>query len=96
MGSYYVKGSDHIMNINWKVRIKNPVFWITVIPSIVSLIYLVLATFGVTPSITENAFTDALLALVNALTTVGILVDPTTKGVSDSAQAMTYDKPKSE
>lgn len=83
------------MNINWKVRIKNPVFWVTVIPSIVSLVYLALSTFGITPSITENAFTDALLALVNALATVGILVDPTTKGVSDSTQAMTYNKPKS-
>lgn len=89
-----MKGSTKYMNINWKVRIKNPVFWITMIPSIVSLLYLVLAAFGVTPSITENVFTDALLVLVNALTTVGILVDPTTKGVSDSAQAMTYDKPK--
>lgn len=82
------------MNINWKVRIKNPVFWVTVIPSIVSLAYLVLAVFGVTPSITENVIVDALLALVGALTTVGVLVDPTTKGVSDSKQAMGYDKPK--
>lgn len=96
MGSYYVKGSDYIMSINWKVRIKNPVFWVTVIPSIVSLVYLALAAFGVTPSITENAFIDALLAVVGALTTVGVLVDPTTKGVSDSKQAMTYNKPKSE
>lgn len=82
------------MNINWKVRIKNPVFWVTVIPSIVSLVYLVLAVFSVTPSVTENAIVDALLALVGALTTVGVLVDPTTKGVSDSKQAMSYDKPK--
>lgn len=82
------------MNINWKVRIKNPVFWATVIPSIVSLAYLVLAVFGVTSSITENVIVDALLALVGALTTVGVLVDPTTKGVSDSKQAMGYDKPK--
>jgi len=84
------------MHINWKVRIKNPIFWVTVIPSIVSLVYLVLAAFGVTPSITENVFTDALLTLIGALTTVGVLVDPTTKGVSDSTQAMTYNKPKSD
>ena len=84
------------MKINWKVRIKNPVFWVTVIPSIVSAVYLVLAAFRVTPSVTENVITDALLAAVGALTTVGVLVDPTTKGISDSAQAMTYDKPKSE
>ena len=41
---------------------------------------------------------DKLLAVVNALFAVlailGIVTDPTTKGVSDSAQALTYDKPK--
>lgn len=84
------------MNINWKVRIKNPVFWVTVIPSIVSVVYLLLAAFGVTPSVTENVIVDGLLAVVGALTTVGVLVDPTTKGVSDSKQAMGYAKPKSD
>jgi phi LC3 family holin len=84
------------MNINWKVRIKNPVFWVTVIPSIVSVVYLLLAAFGVTPSVTENVIIDGLLAVVGALTTVGVLVDPTTKGVSDSKQAMEYVKPKSD
>lgn len=82
------------MNINWKVRIKNPVFWVSMIPSVVSLVYLVLAVFGITPSVTENVIVDTLLAVVGALTTVGVLVDPTTKGVSDSKQAMGYDKPK--
>ena len=91
-----MKGIDYTMNINWKVRIKNPVFWVTVIPSIVSAVYLVLAAFSVTPSVTENAIVDGLLALVGALTTIGVLVDPTTQGLSDSAQAMTYNKPKSE
>ena len=84
------------MKINWKVRIKNPVFWVTVIPSLVSVVYLVLSVLGVTPSISESALVDALLAVVGALTTVGVLVDPTTKGVSDSTQAMGYEKPKSD
>lgn len=84
------------MNINWKVRIKNPVFWVTIIPSIVSVVYLLLAAFGVTPSVTENVIIDGLLAVVGALTTVGVLVDPTTKGVSDSTRAMGYSKPKAD
>ena len=41
---------------------------------------------------------DKLLDVINALFAVlallGIVNDPTTKGVSDSAQALTYDKPK--
>ena len=41
---------------------------------------------------------EKLLDVVNALFAVlallGIVTDPTTSGVSDSAQALTYDKPK--
>lgn len=43
---------------------------------------------------------NKLLAVVNALfamlTILGVVTDPTTEGVSDSAQAMTYTTPKKE
>ena len=39
-----------------------------------------------------------ILDIVNAafavLAVLGIVTDPTTKGISDSQQALTYDKPK--
>ena len=45
-----------------------------------------------------GAFGDKLLAVVNALFAVlmilGVVNDPTTSGVSDSEQALTYDRPK--
>ena len=82
------------MKINWKVRLKNPVFWTTLIPAVVTFIYTLLGLFGVVPGISEEAMLNALFAIVSGLTTLGVLVDPTTAGVSDSAQAMTYDKPK--
>ena len=41
---------------------------------------------------------NKLLAVVNALFAVlailGVVTDPTTAGVSDSAQALSYDEPK--
>ncbi|HIW15875.1 MAG TPA: phage holin, partial [Firmicutes bacterium] len=41
---------------------------------------------------------DKLLAVVNAvfgvLVILGVVTDPTTSGVSDSAQAMTYETPR--
>lgn len=83
-------------NINWLVRIKNKQFWLTLIPAVLLLIQVVAAVFGF--AIDLGDLGNKLLAVVNALfavlTILGIVTDPTTKGVSDSVQAMTYEKPK--
>lgn len=78
------------MKLNLKVRIKNPVFWLTMIPALASFIYTMLGLFGIVPSISEDTLINALTAIITALTTLGVLTDPTTKGVSDSSRAMQY------
>ena len=83
-----------IKNINWKVRIKNPLFWSTIIPAVIGFVYCVLGAFGVVPSVADNTVLEIVSALIAALTTLGVLVDPTTSGVSDSALAMTYNEPR--
>lgn len=86
------------MNINWMVRIKNKNFWLSLIPAVLLLIQVVAAVFGYSMNLGELG--DKLLAVVNALFAVlailGIVTDPTTAGVSDSSQAMTYEVPKKE
>ena len=83
-------------SINWLVRIKNKNFWLTLIPAVLLLIQVVAAVFGYMLDLGDLG--NKLLAVVNALFAVlailGIVTDPTTKGVSDSAQAMTYTQPK--
>lgn len=81
------------MNINWKVRIKNPVFWLTIIPAVVTCIYCILGALGIFPALTESMVLNIASAVVTALTTLGVLVDPTTKGVGDSERAMEYTEP---
>ncbi len=82
--------------INWKVRVKNRVFWMSVVPAVLLLIQTVAATFGYTLDLGELG--NNLLAVVNAafgvLAILGIVADPTTEGVSDSQQALTYMEPK--
>ena len=82
--------------INWTVRLKNKTFWLAMIPAALLLIQVVAAVFGVTLDL--GALGDKLLAVVNAvfavLAILGIVTDPTTKGVGDSQQALTYDTPK--
>ncbi|MFR8003549.1 MAG: phage holin [Hydrogeniiclostridium sp.] len=82
--------------MNWKVRIKNKTFWLTVIPAVLLLIQVVAAVFGYTLDFGDLG--NKLLAVVNAvfalLAILGIVNDPTTAGVADSTQALTYQEPK--
>ena len=86
------------MKINWKVRIKNKVFWLALIPAVLLLVQVVAAVFGI--DLNLDALGDKLLAVVNALfavlTILGVVTDPTTAGISDSKQAMEYDKPRAD
>lgn len=85
-------------NINWKVRLSNKVFWLTIIPATLLLIQVVAAVFGFTLDLGElgNKLLDVVNAAFGVMAILGVVTDPTTDGVSDSAQAMTYDKPKKE
>ena len=82
--------------INWKVRIRNKTFWMTVIPALALVVQAVAAVFGFTLDFTT--LVGKLLTVVDAvfalLVILGIVVDPTTEGVRDSRLAMTYDEPK--
>lgn len=82
--------------INWKVRLKNKAFWLAFIPAALLLVQTVAALFGFTLNLGDIG--DKLLAVVNAvfalLSILGVVVDPTTKGVGDSNQAMGYTAPK--
>lgn len=84
--------------INWKVRIKNKTFWITIIPAVLLMIQAIAAVFGY--SLDFGDLGDKLLAVVNAvfgvLVILGVVTDPTTAGTGDSKQALTYSAPKTE
>ena len=81
--------------INWKVRLKNKQFWVSVIPALALVIQAVAAVFGWTLDFSN--MTGRLIAVVDAvfalLVILGIVVDPTTAGVGDSMRAMGYEEP---
>ena len=82
--------------MNWIVRLKNKNFWLTLIPAVLLLIQTVAAVFGLELDFGELG--NQLVAVVNAvfavLVILGIVNDPTTKGLGDSEQALTYKTPK--
>lgn len=83
-------------SINWQVRIKNKNFWLTFIPAVLLLIQVVAAVFGFTLDLGDlgNKLLDVVNAAFSVLVILGIVNDPTTEGVSDSEQALTYTEPK--
>lgn len=82
--------------INWIVRFKNKNFWLSFVPAALLLVQVVASLFGF--QLNLEGIGEKLLDIVNALFAVlallGIVTDPTTKGVSDSTQALTYTEPK--
>lgn len=83
-------------NINWQVRIKNKNFWLTFIPAVLLLIQVVAAVFGFTLDLGDlgNRLLDVVNAAFSVLVILGVVNDPTTEGVADSEQALTYTEPK--
>ena len=79
------------MKINWKVRIKNKSFWLAIVPAFLLLAQTAAVPFGYNFDFAKIG-TD-LTAVVNAvfalLAVLGIVSDPTVKGVSDSDYVMT-------
>lgn len=82
------------MKINWKVRLRNPAWVTSLLALIVSTVYQLLAMFEIAPALTEDALMQAIAAAVQLLTLMGVLIDPTTKGLSDSARALEYERPE--
>lgn len=85
------------MKLNWLVRVKNKNFWLALIPAFLVLVQEILTIFGITIDVGEigNKLIDIVNTVFVLLSILGIAIDPTTKGISDSEQAMTYTKPKS-
>ena len=78
------------MKINLKARLQNKTFLVSVITLTASFIYKLLALSDIVPEISENEFLELCGLAVNILALIGVVVDPTTKGLSDSDRAMRY------
>lgn len=84
------------MKINWTVRLKNKIFWLTAIPALLLLGSQVAALFGFNWDYTPLAQQLSAICgtVFGLLALLGVVNDPTTSGVSDNTQALTYKQPK--
>lgn len=83
-----------MMKINWKARIKHKTFLVSLFALVLLLIQQVAAIFNIDTTIYNEQVTDLFNTVLAILVLLGIVVDPTTDGVNDSNQALTYKKPR--
>ena len=81
-------------NINWKVRLQSGSWWMGIISAVVVAVFAILKIFKVETSVTADEIMNVAMLVLMIPAAIGITTDPTTKGVSDSEQALTYDSPK--
>lgn len=73
--------------INLKLRLKNKV----TLAALISAVFVMLGQFGL--EIPHN-IQEGVNTLLMILVLLGIVVDPTTKGVADSERALNYNQPR--
>lgn len=73
--------------INFKLRLQNK----ATLVALISAVFIMLRQFGL--EIPHN-IQDGVNTLLNIVVILGIVVDPTTKGVADSEQALNYNEPR--
>ena len=73
--------------INFKLRLQNR----TTLLALISAVFLMLQQFGlhIPSNIQEGVNTFVVILVI-----LGIVTDPTTKGIADSEQALNYHEPK--
>lgn len=89
--------------INWKVRLKNPLWWAQIVLAIITpiLAYLGLSaedlnTWSALGNVLLQAVSSPYILAMVVVSVYNAITDPTTTGFADSKRALTYDKPNND
>lgn len=80
--------------MNWKVRFQNKTTLLAFITCVCTFVYQALSIIGVTVPLSQDMILQLVGVALNVLVGIGVLVDPTTKGIKDSQRAMGYEEPQ--
>lgn len=81
--------------MNLKLRFKNKATLMALLLCVVAFVYQVCGIIGIVPAVAQEDITQLIGVVLNLLVGLGVLIDPTTQGITDSAKALTYTEPKS-
>lgn len=80
-------------SINWRVRWRNKTWLGLFLAAVLSACYSLLPLLGITPAVSEDLLSQLIQVMLSLLTAMGVIIDPTTQGIGDSARAMGYEAP---
>lgn len=81
------------MGINWKLRLQNKVTLLAILGDIVAIVFSIISLVQ-TKDFTYESVMHIISLVVEVLVLLGIVVDPTTKGIGDSSLAKSYIEPR--
>lgn len=85
------------MNMNIKVRVRNPWFWVGVVSVAITAIGVDPQTFTSWAAVWEDikaVLSNPVQLVTMCLAVLSVFIDPTTAGITDSKTALTYTAPK--
>lgn len=83
------------MRINWKVRLQHIPFLLGLFSLLLLLAQQVAAIFGYDfTGVMSEQIASILNTVLSILVLMGVIVDPTTRGTSDSERALMYRRPR--
>ena len=85
------------MNMNIKVRVRNPWFWVGVVSVAITAIGVDPQTFTSWAAVWEGikaVLSNPVQLVTMCLAVLSVFMDPTTAGITDSKTALTYTAPK--
>lgn len=82
------------VNINWKVRLRHRQFWLSMVSLLIILGKQIASLFGYDIGAISEEIQQIIETILMILVILGVIVDPTTSGISDSKEALDYKEPK--
>ena len=85
------------MNMNIKVRVRNPWFWVGGVSVAITAIGVDPQTFTSWAAVWEGikaVLSNPVQLVTMCLAVLSVFIDPTTAGITDSKTALTYTAPK--
>nr|DAM53702.1 MAG TPA: holin [Caudoviricetes sp.] len=81
------------MKINWTLRLQNKATLTALAATVLAFAYQLCGIFGIVPPVSQDSLLQLVGIVLNILVALGVVTDPTTSGLSDSARALGYDEP---
>lgn len=81
------------MKINWTLRLQNKTTLAALAATVLAFAYQLCGIFGIVPPVSQDSLLQLVGIVLNILAALGVVTDPTTSGLSDSARALGYDEP---